>query len=274
MSKTLLLFRYPGGKFYALKKLEPFWNVEHTEYREPFLGGGSVFFAKPKAEYNWLNDIHSDLITTYDIISDPSTRSKLIHMVEKEEASKERHSEIKNFRPKNNLEIAFKYFYLNRTSFSGKMRTPSWGYRPKRSLPPTRWRERIEPCGEKLSSIKLTKFDFEKVINHPATHGQVLMYVDPPYYSVNQESHYVHPFKEEDHFRLAKALEKTNHKFFLTYDDCKEVRGLYSWANIHSVEFYYRLDNSQLNNGKRKFGAELIISNFSVPKNSDLSDLV
>ncbi len=42
-------FRYPGGKFYALGLLAPFWQIEHDEFREPFLGGGSVFFTKPKS---------------------------------------------------------------------------------------------------------------------------------------------------------------------------------------------------------------------------------
>ena len=40
-------FRYPGGKFYALKYILPFLNaVPHTEFREAFVGGGSVFFGK------------------------------------------------------------------------------------------------------------------------------------------------------------------------------------------------------------------------------------
>jgi DNA adenine methylase len=263
MAKIRLLFRYAGGKYYALNKLKRFWDIPHAEYREPLLGGGSVFFAKPKKQYNWLNDIHKDLIITFKIIANPKTREALIQMVETEEASKERHYEVKNFKPKSDLERAFRYFYLNRTSFSGKMRSPSWGYRPKRSLPPERWEERIKPCGEKLDGAKLTNLDFEKVILSPSNH-KVLMYADPPYYSVQQQDHYVHTFDENDHRRLAKLLEKTEHKFFLTYDDCEEVRNMYDWAEIYPIEFFYRLDNSQHSNGKRNVGAELIISNYKI----------
>ncbi len=54
--KVLLPFRWAGGKFYALKILERFWkNIDHDEYREPFLGGGAVFWAKTKSNYNWRN---------------------------------------------------------------------------------------------------------------------------------------------------------------------------------------------------------------------------
>ena len=50
--------RYPGGKFYALKHIMPYIVcVPHDEYREPFFGGGSVFFAKDKAQYNIINDL-------------------------------------------------------------------------------------------------------------------------------------------------------------------------------------------------------------------------
>ena len=41
------IFRYPGGKAKAIKFIKPFWeNCPHQEYREPFVGGGSVFIAK------------------------------------------------------------------------------------------------------------------------------------------------------------------------------------------------------------------------------------
>ena len=56
-------FRYPGGKFYALKYIVPFLNAyPHDEYREPFVGGGSVFFGKPQVEHNWINDLETLMI--------------------------------------------------------------------------------------------------------------------------------------------------------------------------------------------------------------------
>jgi DNA adenine methylase len=61
--KLFLPFRWAGGKFYALKILQRFWiNIEHNEFREPFLGGGSMFWSKKKVKDNWVNDIDEDLI--------------------------------------------------------------------------------------------------------------------------------------------------------------------------------------------------------------------
>lgn len=42
-------FRYPGGKFYA-RKLILEYIPPHSNYIEPFAGGGSIFFAKNKVK--------------------------------------------------------------------------------------------------------------------------------------------------------------------------------------------------------------------------------
>jgi DNA adenine methylase len=262
-----LPFRYPGGKYYAIDILRPFWEVvSHDEYREPFMGGGSVFFNKEKASCNWINDIDDELITAYRTMQCPELRNKLIKMVEKEEASKERWREIVEFSPSNFLEIAYKYYYLNRTSFSGKLISPAWGYRPKRSLPPERWHERIIPSGEKLENVVITTVDFEEVILSPAKNslGQVLIFADPPYFGPAKKKHYRNGFTNDDHVRLMKTLQKCNHKFFLTYDDVPEIHELYDWANIYRTKFFYRVDNSNIQEGSRRLGFELIITNYDV----------
>ncbi len=261
-----LPFRYPGGKHYAINVLRPFWMcVDHDEYREPFVGGGTVFFNKSKAKYNWLNDIDDELITTYKVMGSRPEREKLIELLSAEIASKDRWREVFQFSPTSDLETAFRYYYLNRTSFSGKLSSAAWGYRTKRSLPPERWIERIIPCGEKLKGVKLTSQDFESVIESPPRGSKVVMYLDPPYFSPPKNKHYRNGFDLDDHLRLSRILKKTNHNFFLTYDDVPRVRELYSWANIHEVKFFYRVDNSNIQGGQRRLGFELIITNYDVP---------
>tara|TARA_Y100000590_G_scaffold382814_1_gene453050 strand:+ start:129 stop:1799 length:1671 start_codon:yes stop_codon:yes gene_type:complete len=261
-----LPFRYAGGKYYALKYLQPYWEkIDHDEYREPFLGGGSVFFAKTLVKNNWLNDIDSDLIDTLKFITDFTNRDKLLKLFESEmEATKKKYNIVKSIEPKNDLDRAYKYYYLNRTSFSGKMRNPSWGYRPIRSLPPHRWKERIIPVSKKLQNVKLTSVDFQEVIAAPKIGKNVLMFLDPPYYNAKQESHYKFPFTKYDHVRLCSLLQQTEYDFFLTYDDTHEIRKMYSWANIYPLKFFYRISNSKDDNDKRKIGNEIVISNYNL----------
>lgn len=260
-----LLFRYPGGKHYAMNILRPFWSaIQHTEYREPFAGGATVFFNKQKTKKSWLNDIDSELITTYRAVASPELRKELLRQFASEVASPERWREVLDFSPTSEIDIAFKYFYLNRTSFSGKLISPAWGYRPKRSLPPERWHERIIPCGEKLQKVDLTSSDFEDVIS-ARSRNNVLMYVDPPYFLPPKKKHYRHGLDHADHLRLAHALKNTKHAFFLTYDDAEEVRSLYEWAFIYPLKFFYRVENSATQNGTRRQGFELVITNYEVP---------
>jgi DNA adenine methylase len=270
--KIVIPFRWAGGKFYALKILQKFWiNIDHDEYREPFFGGGSMFWSKKKVNFNWINDIDENLIFFLNFITINQNRESLLKLFENElEATKDKYEYVKKMLPKNDLEKAYKYYYLNRTSYSGKMKNPSWGYLPKRSIPPYRWHEKIIPTSEKLQGVKITNEDFETPILAPSNikNGKVLLFLDPPYYLAKQESHYARSFKKEDHIRLSNTLKKTKHKFFLTYDDCIEIRELYSWANIYEISFFYRLDNSNNNEKKRKTGNELVITNYKIIENN------
>ena len=255
-------FRFPGSKFQAIKFVKPIWeSVEHDEFREPLVGGGAIFFFKPKVKYQWINDVDHELITTYKIIKNSITRKQLVKKLVIEVATKKRHTEIKNFKPQNRLETAFRYFYLNRTSYSGIMKLPAWGYHEKRSVHPNKWGKRIDQAAKKLEGVKITNLDYEEVIMTPAQGKSVFLFVDPPYYEADQKRAYVHSFTEAEHIRLSKILKKTDHKFCLTYDNCKPVKKLYkSWANIQEVSWRYHTANS--NKATRKMGNELIITNF------------
>lgn len=261
MQKVKTPFRYPGGKFYALKYLLPFIaEVPHDEYREPFVGGGSVFFGKPRSQVGWINDIDGQLINVYKTFQDKQLYKKIIKTLRGETANPERYKQVKKLEPKGDIEKACRYYYLNRTSFSGKMVSASWGYREKRSIPPNRWSEVIEPAHKKLHGVNITSLDFEDVIKRPSK-LKVLLYIDPPYFLPSKRKHYLNGFSRKDHLRLLNLLKKTKHAFLLSYEDCKEIRELYSWAKIYKLAFPYRVQDSNTSNSKRKIGQEIIISN-------------
>lgn len=255
-------FRYPGGKFYALKFIIPFLNAyPHDEYREPFVGGGSVFFGKPKAKHNWLNDLESKIIETYKAFKSTSRSQLLIDKVSSEIASKKRHAEIKVMDAIDDDDVAFRTYYLNRTSYSGIIHKPAWGYAIGASSPPENWPRFIKGANSKLSGVKLTSMDFSKVLAAPAQGDRVLMYLDPPYFLADQKRAYTKSFEHEDHLRLERMLSQLNHAFLLSYDDCEEIRDLYSWAHIYEQSWFYNTANSS---GPRKVGRELFITNYKV----------
>jgi DNA adenine methylase len=262
-------FRYAGGKFYARKLILPL-IPDHEVYVEPFCGGASIYFAKPKSSKNILNDFDKELINCFTHIKDHP--EDLIRRLKGKEATKELHAYYKNeYRPRTALDRAVRWYYLNRTSYSGIMKSVNcfFGYGDKFSMRPENWPRSIRRTSEKLKNVKLTNQDFVKCING-APDGAFL-FIDPPYYRADQNKFYTCSFTLSDHDRLAECLRNNQKriKFLLTYDDCPEVRDLYSWVeNIQNAEWNYTISRTddqktkKVRKGERSLGQELFIMNY------------
>lgn len=262
-------FRYAGGKFYA-RKLILRYIPKHSYYVEPLAGGASIFFAKKKVEKNWINDIDTDLMNCFTVIRDYP--KELIESLKDEQATKERHTHYKNeFKPETNLDSAARWFYLNRTSYSGIMNMQNcfWGYGDKYSMRPENWPRNIYRTSAKLQDVRLTSLDFEEVIEQ--VQDGSFLFVDPPYFNRDQDKFYTHSFTEDDHFRLCNILQKNSKRldFLLTYDNSAHIRELYRWSTaILDKEWNYTINRTddQKNHTKRKGtrykGKELFILNY------------
>ncbi len=262
-------FRYPGGKFYA-RKLILEHIVDHCCYIEPFTGGGSIFFAKEKVAQNFLNDADPDLTNCYLHIRDKV--EDLIYLLKDIPASKECHSFYKNeYKPQNDLERAFRWYYLNRTSYSGIMNMQNcyWGYGDKYSMQPKNWPTHLRRCSAKLQGVTITCQDFERTIEQAPDNA--FLFVDPPYFNADQDKFYTCGFRRPDHFRLAGILRQHSPrlKFLLTYDNSPEVRELYSWASqMLDKEWNYTINRTDdqtkktADKGKRYTGKEVFILNY------------
>ena len=266
-------FRYAGGKFYARKLILNELPL-HDVYSEPFAGGASVFFAKPSVRISILNDLDEDVINTLRIIRDRV--EDLIGMLEGIPATKKNHTYYKNvYSPSNCLERAFRWFYLNRTSYSGIMKPENcyWGYRRKYSMCPENWLPHLRTCSDKLQGSELCSVDFELIID--SLPDGAFVFVDPPYYNADQKKFYSCSFETLDHNRLAKCLKRNAKRlnFLLTYDDHSDIREMYSWTNtVSQREWNYTIarTDDQKNGAKlkdgfrgvRDKGRELFIRNY------------
>lgn len=275
-------FRYAGGKFYARKLiLEHIPN--HDTYIEPFCGGASIFFAKEKVANNILNDKDKELINCLIQIRD--NPEKIADLVENIKPTKENHDYYKNkFKPKNKIEKAARWFFLNRISYSGimKMENCYFGYGDKYSMRPENWRRHLINTSKKLQNVNITSLDFGKVIEN-APDGSFL-FIDPPYFNRDQDKFYSISFSKKDHKRLMRLLKKHSGRlrFLLTYDNDPTIRKMYSWVTaIMNKEWNYmiyrtddqtkELNGNGKHNGKRYKGKEIFILNFKNRKQSTLS---
>jgi DNA adenine methylase len=283
-------FRYAGGKFYA-RKLILEHIPAHSDYVEVFAGGASIFFAKPKVPVNVLNDKDAELMNVYRVIQNkpedliaflqkrparesriPDTLTQGVKVGEPLPAHKNLHRFFKHdYAPATKIERAGRWYYLNRTSYSGIMNRINmyWGYGDKYSMQPKNWAANILRTSAKLQGVTLSICDFEAAID--SSPDGALIFVDPPYFNADQDKFYTCAFAVEDHLRLQECLRRNTDrlKFFLTYDNAPEVRRMYSWATeIHDKEWNYciqRTDDQKTHidrKGERYKGKELFILNY------------
>jgi DNA adenine methylase len=147
------------------------------------------------------------------------------------------------------------YFYqLIRYSYASGL--DSFGGQPH-----AMWRNfpLIHQACQRLQRVVIENKDFEKLIKQ-YDRPESFFYCDPPYYDT--EDYYEDVgFTRKDHERLANALCNMQGKFLLSYNDCPEIRELYSRPGI-IIESTTRLSNIAQRYEAGKQYAELLISNY------------
>lgn len=261
--------RYPGGKQKAIEQIAKMLPRSASEFREPMVGGGSVFFhAKSTnlANSYWINDKFQELVSFWRTVQAPSTCSNLANDLEMLRSSFESAEQIKEYFLKARAELpedeyreAFLFFFFNRVTFSGTTRAGGFSAAASLRRFTASSIERIRPLPEALAGVRITNEDFESVITAPG--NDVFIFLDPPYYTATKlygKNGSLHAF---DHERLAAVLKKSNHRFLITYDDCDEIRRLYDWAQFKPWQLQYGMNNCNAENTS-KIGSELFISNY------------
>ena len=268
--------RYPGGKSRALKQILPLIPVNISEFREPFVGGGSVFFAirnlfQDRIKSYWINDLNYDLYCFWKQTRDngPNLVEVLTDMhatTTDGRALFENLTKAKDLLNKNpdmlsEFERAVRFFVLNRITFSGVV--DSGGY--SQSAYEKRFTEssieRVKNISPHLSGVKITNGDYTNALFQDG--DDVLIFLDPPYwkaaesklYGVRGELHTTF-----DHAQFAENMRKCPHKWLITYDDSPTIRELFDFAEIQEWTLQYGMNNYRKESAAK--GKELFIKNY------------
>lgn len=261
--------RYPGGKQKAVEQISKMFPRSAKEYREPLVGGGSVYFHARTvnfAERYWINDKFKELVSFWRAVQVPDTCTKLMEELETLRSRFTSPSQVKDYflkardeRPEDAYREAFLFFFFNRVTFSGTTRAGGFSSAASLRRFTASSIERLAPMPQALAGTKISNLDFEAVICQPG--NDVFVFLDPPYYTATKLYGHGGSLHEFDHERLARVLRNTSHRFLITYDDCEHVRQLYAWANIRSWQLQYGMNNCNLQR-KSKIGEEVFISNY------------
>jgi DNA adenine methylase len=264
--------RWAGGKRQLRKILLNFLpeDIDQRTYREPFLGGGSLFFAiQPKSAV--LSDANEHLIRCYEFVRDqPSlvARYLRLHGAKDGETYYYRVRDEYNDSPYSAAQAA-RFIYLNKTCFNGIFRVNSKGkfnvpYGRKDS-PAIPGAAELVSVAAALKSASLHALSFEKALENSARGDFV--YLDPPYPPLNGTAYFTHytseRFSERDQKNVADRvhdLDKSGCLFMMSNADTPLIRRLYQKYELVSLPVIRYLTCKSVRHRVK----ELIITNYEV----------
>ncbi len=261
--------RYPGGKSKAINKIVQDLPDSFSEFREPFVGGGSVFiYLKQKFPdlKIWINDLNPEVFLFWKY-----TQSHLPQLVKEIHYIKEKYTDGRllfqnlttvNINNLSEFERAVRFFILNRITFSGTVESGGFSQQAFDNRFTYSSIERLEKLETILTEdIKITNLDYSELLQ--AEDNDIFIFLDPPYFTATKSRLYglrgnLHTSFE--HERFALNMRKCPHRWLITYDDSPEIRRLFSFANITEWTLQYGMNNYKQERAVQ--GKELLIKNY------------
>jgi DNA adenine methylase len=210
-----------GGKFYIAD-----WIVslmpEHEIYVEPFFGAGWVFFAKPRAKIEVINDIDDRIYALFKVLSDEELFQEFVEKIWFVGASEKLYYEMLEKLRSGELDLVDKavaFFYVNRFSLAGNM--DEWFVVSRtRDLVNTyeRLKERLLAIHKRLKGVAVLNRDWKEVVEKYDGEN-VLHYLDPPYVlstRLGSEGIYVKEMTDEEHEELVDVCLRLKGKVILS----------------------------------------------------------
>jgi DNA adenine methylase len=250
-SKSQVLARpflkWAGGKSRLIPQYSQHFPKQFTNYYEPFLGGGAVFFhLQPKSAV--LTDINGELINAYCCVKDKV--EKLIellevHHLEHNQCQKDYYYWVRSHSYKKDIERAARLIYLNKTCFNGLYRENSKG---EFNVPMGRYKnpmicnaDLLRSVSALLKPVTIEERHFDDVLNY-ANSQEDFVYFDPPYFPINDTSYFTSysrdSFTKDDQVRLRDVfvtLASRGVKVLLSNSDCEFIRELYRGFKIKPI---------------------------------------
>ncbi len=258
--------RYPGGKSRSVDLISTI-IPEFDEFREPFLGGGSIFIYVKQRFPNkrfWINDLYFELYKFWEMTQkDVDTLiDKIYEWRNQFPIGKELHKFLnENLASFNDLERGAAFFIYNRITFSGTSLSGGFsegaftGRFTESSI------QRLNQFAKVINGSTITNLDYEELVKKEGEN--VFIFLDPPYYSATKSALYGkngNMHKSFNHIKFADTMKNCSHKWLITYDDSEYIRKLFSFANIMPWELMYGMRNVAA--GSDQKGKELFISNY------------
>ena len=276
MTKALKTpLRYPGGKSRALSKLFQYLPdlSQVREYREPFLGGGSVALEITKRYPNmniWVNDLYEPLINFWKTLQDDGYK-----MYKRLQELKSRYpdqgsarglfleaKDLVNDDSVSPLYRACAFYVINKCSFSGLSESSSFSRQASDSNFSMRGIDKLPGYTTLIQNWKITNGRYQELLTDDKS---VFTYLDPPYdigsnlYGRKGDMH-----KSFDHDGFATICDRFVGPQLVSYNSSQLVKERFQGWTVAEFAHTYTMRSVGSYNTDQASRTELVLMNYEV----------
>lgn len=209
----------------------------HTCYVEVFAGGAALFFMRPPAEVEVLNDVNGELVNLYRVVQHhPDEFLRQFRWILN---SREIFDWLKATPPATLTDIqrATRFYFLQRDCFGARVDGQTFGTATTgapglnlKYLP-----QDIAAAHHRLSGAFIEHLDWKECLqryDRPYTFA----YLDPPYW---QTEGYGVPFEFVEYERMADLLKDMQGKAIVSLNDHPDIRKVFASFDMETVDIQY-----------------------------------
>ena len=267
--------RYPGGKSRACTKMDPYFPDlrEYQEFREPFLGGGSVAIHVTKKYPHldiWVNDLYEPLVNFWQQLQmfGNDLKDLLVDLKGKNntpDKARVLFNDAKiavNDMHQTSLERAVAFYIVNKCSFSGLTESSSFSQQASNSNFSLRGIEKLPEYSKIIEHWKITNYSYDYLLDYK---DSTFVYLDPPYdikdnlYGKKGSMH-----KGFDHDRFASDCSTCNMPQLVSYNSDQLVKDRFvNWsATEFDLTYTMRSVGEYMRDQKQR--KELLLFNYGI----------
>ena len=279
--------RYPGGKSRACTKMGQFFPDlrEYVEYREPFLGGGSVAIHISKMYPHLkvtVNDLYEPLINFWvqlqqfgDELTNKLKDYKINHPDPPKELRKVEDTDFPakelflnarkaiNNRSLDDIERAAAFYIANKCSFSGLTENASFSKQASYSNFTMKGIEKLSGYSEIISHWHINQYSYEYCFRENIHEG-LFMYLDPPYDIKDNlyggKGGTMH--KGFDHDKFAEDCSQSTVHQLISYNSDQLVKDRFKGWNAGEFDLTYTMRSVGDYMRDQKTRKELLLFNY------------
>ena len=274
--------RYPGGKSRACAKMDPYIPDlrDFKEYREPFLGGGSVaiHITKKYPHLNvWVNDLYEPLVNFWKTLQDDGhalykrlqeLKSRYPDVVSAKGLFLEA-KELVNDDSVSPLYRACSFYVINKCSFSGLTESSSFSKQASVSNFSMRGIEKLPGYTEIIQNWKITNGRYQELLTDDKS---IFTYLDPPYeigsnlYGKKGDMH-----KGFDHDGFATICDRFVGPQLISYNSSQLIKDRFKEYQAGEFDLTYTMRSVGEYMREQKDRKELLLYNYGIEALAELN---